>query len=272
MRTRSLLALAAPALGVLLLFFVLPVVAVAFNAFGGGSGSFARVFALPTFWPSLAGSLTLTVVAATLSTLVGVAVALHLSRLAERRRTLLSFVIALPLTFSGLIVAYGFILGYGRAGFVTQLLGFAGLDTAVIGKALFTPTGLAFASSYYLIPRVVMGVLPLLVNFDLAQLAAAESLGATRAQAFRQVMLPQIVAPVASAFCLIAAVVFGAYGTALALVGTELRILPLQLYSLISETGADFPAAAALALLITAACSAIMATGEWFGSRYERHL
>ncbi|HOL38475.1 MAG TPA: ABC transporter permease, partial [Rubrivivax sp.] len=82
----------------------------------------------------------------------------------------------------------------------------------------------------------------------------------------------QIVAPVASAFCLIAAVVFGAYGTALALVGTELRILPLQLYSLISETGADFPAAAALALLITAACSAIMATGEWFGSRYERHL
>lgn len=33
-----------------------------------------------------------------------------------------SFVIALPLTFSGLIVAYGFILGYGRAGLVTQLL------------------------------------------------------------------------------------------------------------------------------------------------------
>ena len=58
--------------------------------------------------------------------------------------------------------------------------------------------------------------------------------------------------------------VFGAYGTALALVGTQLQILPLQLYSLISETGSDFPAAAALALLITAACSAIMATGEWF--------
>ena len=64
------------------------------------------------------------------------------------------------------------------------------------------------------------------------------------------------------AACLVAAVVFGAYGTALALVGTQLRILPLQLYSLISETGSDFPAAAALALLITAACSAIMAVGE----------
>jgi putative spermidine/putrescine transport system permease protein len=67
-------------------------------------------------------------------------------------------------------------------------------------------------------------------------------------------------------------VVFGAYGTALALVGTELRILPLQLYSLISETGTDMPAAAALALMITAACATIMAGGEWFGSRHERHL
>ena len=204
--------------------------------------------------------------------MVGVAVALHLSRLPERQRTALSFVIALPLTFSGLIVAYGFILGYGRAGFVTQLLGFAGFDPAVIGKALFTPVGLAFASSYYLIPRVVMGILPVLVNFDRAQLAAAESLGATPAQAFAQVMLPQVAAPVGAAFALVAAVVFGAYGTALALVGTQLAILPLQLYSLVSETGSDFPAAAALALLITAACSAMMTTGEWFGSRHERHL
>ena len=272
MRLSTQLALAAPAAAVLALFFALPVAAVAVDAFSEGLAAFGRVIALAAFWPALAGSVVLTLVAATVSAAVGLAVALHLSRLPERRRTLLSFVIALPLTFSGLIVAYGFILGYGRAGFFTQLLGYAGFDPAIVGKALFTPVGLAFASSYYLIPRVVMGILPVLVNFDRAQLAAAESLGATASQSFRQVMLPQIAAPVGAAFCLVAAVVFGAYGTALALVGTQLNILPLKLYSLISETGSDFPAAAALALLITAACSAIMATGEWFGSRHERHL
>jgi putative spermidine/putrescine transport system permease protein len=105
-----------------------------------------------------------------------------------------------------------------------------------------------------------------------AQLDVAQSLGASPAQAFRQVMLPQLAAPIAGSLCLVAAVVFGAYGTALALVGTRLEILPLQLYSLISETGSDFPAAAALALLITAACSAIMTAGAWFGSRHEKHL
>lgn len=272
MRLRSNLLLAAPAAALLAVFFALPLGAIAVDALRDGRGAFGRVFALPAFWPSLAGSLLLTLVAASLSTVVGVAVALHLSRLPERTRTLYSFVIALPLTFSGLIVAYGFILCYGRAGFFTQILGFAGVDAAIIGKALFTPMGLAFASSYYLIPRVVIGLLPVLVNFDRAQLLAAESMGATPGQALRQVLLPQVAAPVGAAFCLVAAVVFGAYGTALALVGTQLHILPLQLYSLISETGSDFAAAAALALMITAACAAIMTTGEWLGSRHERHL
>lgn len=272
MKRTTIALLATPAAVVGAMFFALPLGALFVDALGEGGGAFARVLALPTFWPSLAGSAILTLVAAGVSTAVGLAVAVHLASLPERRRTLLSFVIALPLTFSGLIVAYGFILGWGRAGFFTQLLAFAGLDPAVIGGALFTPVGLAFASSYYLIPRVVMGLLPVFVNFDRAQLDVAQSLGATPAQAFRQVMLPQLAAPIAASLCLIAAVVFGAYGTALALVGTQLQILPLQLYSLISETGSDFPAAAALALLITAACSAIMATGEWFTGRHERHL
>src|SRR5438105_10069403 len=237
LRTRRQLTLASPGVVLLALFFALPVTAIAIDALREGGSAFARVFATAGFWTALGGGDAWTLVAATLSTLVGVAVALYLSRLTPHRRTALSFVIALPLTFSGLIVAYGFILGYGRAGFVTQLLARAGFDAATIGGALFTPTGLAFASSYYLIPRVVIGMLPVLVNFDPAQLAAAESLGAPAAHAFRQVLLPQVAAPVIALFCLVAAVVFGAYGTALALVGTQLPILPLRLYSLISETG-----------------------------------
>ena len=272
LRARTYVALATPGATLFAMFFALPLLAVSVDALRDGAGAFARVFATAGFWRALGGSAALTLVAASVSTVVGLLVALHLSRLAHRTRTLLSFVIALPLTFSGLIVAYGFILGYGRAGLVTQLLARAGFDAATIGGMLFTPMGLAFASSYYLIPRVVIGMLPVLVNFDRALLAAAESLGATPAQAFRHVLLPQVAAPLVASFCLVAAVVFGAYGTALALVGTQLPILPLRLYSLISETGSDFPAAAALALLITAACSAIITAGEWIGTRHERHL
>ena len=80
---------------------------------------------------------------AAFSLAVGFAVALHLSRLPSRRAPRWSFVIALPLTFSGLIVAYGFILGYGRAGFVTQLLGRVGVRPGrVRGACLYRRSAL----------------------------------------------------------------------------------------------------------------------------------
>jgi putative spermidine/putrescine transport system permease protein len=260
------LLLAAPGAFVFVGFFLLPLGSVARDAFTG-EGAIARVLASQRFWDGLVGSLKLTGAAATVSTVVGFCVALHLSRLNEVVRTALVFVIALPLTFSGLIVAYGFILGYGRAGFVTQLLASGGWEAADIAAFLFSPYGLAFASSYYLIPRIVMLMLPVLVNFDLRQMQAAESLGASRLRALVDVMLPQILPTLVGAFCLVAAVVFGAYGTALALVGTQVNILPLQLYSLVAETGSDFPAAAALALILTSICSVIIALGELAGGR-----
>jgi putative spermidine/putrescine transport system permease protein len=266
---RTLLALAAPGVLVLLVFFLVPVAFVARDALSDGFKAFARVFANPLFWSSLIGSIELTVSASLFSLAVGFAVALHLSRLGPKLRAALLFVIALPLTFSGLIVAFGFILTYGRAGFVTQLLSYVGVDPVFFARILYSPVGLGFASSYYLIPRVVMLLLPVLLNFEGMQIAAAESLGATRGQALRHVLIPQILPTAVTACCLVAAVVFGAYGTALALVGTRLNILPLQLYSLISETGSDFPAAAALALLLTAICSAVMAVGEIFAARSE---
>ena len=229
------------------------------------------MFANPVFWRGLVGSATLTVTAATFSLLVGFAVALHLSRLsAQRPLGPARFVIALPLTFSGLIVAYGFILDLWPRRLRHAASRLLGVDAVAFSGILFSPVGLAFASSYYLIPRVVMLLLPVLLNFDRAQLAAAESLGATRREALVDVLIPQILPTALTAFCLVAAVVFGAYGTALALVGTQLNILPLQLYSLISETGSDFAAAAALSLLLMAICSSIMAIGEVAAARTER--
>lgn len=272
-RRGLLLGLAAPGIILFTFFFIIPLLSVSWDAVSS-EGAFTRVLSNPLFIGGLANSAYLTILSASGSLLVGLLVALHLSRLPERPRTLLAFFIALPLTFSGLIIAYGFILVYGRAGFVTQILAFVGMDPATFAKLLFSPTGLAFTCSYYLVPRVVMLLLPVLVNFDWSQVTAAESLGATRREAILHILIPQILPTAFSAFCLIAAVVFGAYGTALALVGTQLNILPLQLYSMISESGTDFPAAAALALILTAICSSMMAIGEVVvagGERDEAH-
>ncbi len=270
MRRGLVFILAAPGAALLIFFFLIPLAVVSKDAFTDGGAAFLRVLNNESFWGGLRGSLILASTASIFSLVVGFAVALHLSRIGNAARTILVFFIALPLTFSGLIVAYGFILSYGRAGFVTQMLAAIGVDPVTFSRLLFSPQGLAFAASYYLIPRVVMLLLPVFVNFDTTQFTAAESLGATRGRIIRDILIPQILPTAVTAFCLIAAVAIGAYGTALALVGTQVNILPLQLYSMISETGSDFPAAAALALLLMAMCSCIIAIGEVVAARHER--
>ena len=266
-RNTKLLWLALPGAGVLAAFFLVPLATVFVEA--GKTGAIARLFATPELWEALGASLWLGARAAALSLVVGIGVAAHLARLSPRLRSALQVLIALPLTFSGLIVAYGFILLLGRAGFVTLLLEKLGADPAAIAGAFYGPVGLIFAYSYYLIPRVVLMLLPVFLNFDTRQMQAAESLGAPRWRAWIEIVLPQVAPTFLAAFCLVAAVAIGAYGTALALVGTQLNILPLRLYSLIADAGTDFPLASAVSVLLLAVCSLIMAVAEVAAARSE---
>lgn len=263
---KALAAFALPGCITLGLFFLLPVGAVMSGALTDG-GAFVRLVNDPVFWNGLKGTLVLGTAAPLFSLIVGFCIALTLARLAPKARTAALIAISLPLTFSGLIVAYGFILLLGRAGFVTLLLAKLGFDPAVIGGFIFSPFGLGLAYSYYLVPRVVLIVLPAISNFDRNQLIAARSLGAGAGRALIDVMLPQIAPSLVAAFCLTSAVAVGAYGTALALVGTQVNILPLVLYSKISETGTDLPAASAASLVLIAVCVLIISLGEAVGRK-----
>lgn len=260
----TLFLLAAPGALVLLVFFGLPLLALVPEAASASGDGFARVLRDPLFWTGLRNSALLAVTAGGLSLVIGFFVALDLSRRGPALRTALMFCISLPLTFSGLIVAYGFILAFGRSGFVTLSLAELGVDPACFASFIYSPAGLAFAYAYYLTPRVVLMLLPALVNFDRAQLDAAHALGATPRRALLDILLPQLVPAGLAAFCLVTAVALGTYGTALALVGTQVNILPLLLYSKISDAGGDFPAAAALSLILLAVCTLVMAVGELF--------
>jgi len=258
---------ALPGAVVFLVFFLLPLAVVLIEAMSDGGSAFSRVWNDPVFWNGLRGSVVLGVAAPFFSLAVGVPVAITLARLSPRMRTSLLIAISLPLTFSGLIVAYGFILLLGRAGFVTLLLAEVGFDPAIVGGFIFSPIGLGLAYSYYLVPRVVLIVLPAVRNFDAVQLRAARSLGAGPLSVLADVLVPQIMPSLVAAFCLTSAVAVGAYGTALALVGTQVNILPLILYSKISETGTDLPSAAVISIVLMAICGCVIAIGEAVFSR-----
>lgn len=273
MSTRApgrLAAMAAPGVLGIALFLLLPLGAVLIEA--TREQALARFFASADLLNALGRSVLLGLAAATGAVVVGIPVALHMARMSPSRRALVQVAVALPLTFSGLIVAFGFILMLGRAGFVTLLLAELGADPAEVARFLYGPWGLVLAYVYYLSPRVILMLLPVLLNFDDRQLQAAQSLGAGRLRALIDILAPQIAPTLFSAFCLVAAVAIGTYGTALALVGTQINILPLRLYGMVSDAGADFPLAAATSLVLLIVCSLVMIIAEIATSRTEaRH-
>lgn len=271
-KKHTILLLALPALVVLVLFFIVPLGSVLVDPFLDRGNAFFKLWSDPLFLKGLRGSTLLAVTAGALSVLVGIPVALRLSTMKESRRLLAMFCISLPLTFSGLIVAYGFILCFGRAGFITLILAEVGVSPEWVAGMVYSPVGLALAYCYYLIPRVVLLLLPALTNFDRNLLLAAKSMGAGRLRAFLDILLPELMPTIGIAFCLVAAVAFGAYGTALALVGSQVNILPLLLYSSISDTGTNFSQAAATSLVLLGACSLIMGFAELIAMRREQYL
>ena len=245
-------------------FFALPLLALVSEAFSGQGEAFIRFLGDPMFWDALRNTVLLGSVAGGLSAVFGTLIALELARQPARRRQWMMTLLGLPLAFSGLVVAYGFILAFGRSGLVTQLLALLGADPARIGSWIYSIWGLGFAYAYYLIPRVALSMYPVFANLDPAPRLAARTLGATRWQAFADTVLPEIAPSVLANACLVAALAMGTYGTALALVGTQLNILPLLLLTKVSDGGSDFVGAAAMSLALMAVCVMVIGVGDAF--------
>ncbi|WP_186017407.1 ABC transporter permease [Burkholderia gladioli] len=243
--------------------FALPLAALVGAAFDGGGHAFAAVFGDPLVADAIGRSLGLAAATGTLSTAIGTVLAIALAGQAPARRRLSLAVLGVPLAFSGLVIAYGFILSFGRAGFVTMLLAKLGADPARLGGLIYTSAGLAIAYAYYLIPRVALMLYPAFANFDRRPLDAALTLGARPWRAWLDVAWRELWPSVAAAWCLVAAIALGTYGTAVALAGTQINILPLLMYLKLSDGQTDFSQAAVLSILLTALCTCVLAMGEW---------
>lgn len=258
-----------PALAVLALFLLLPLSALVAETVQGGEALWVRVASDPLFASAIAHTLALGFGTATVSLLVGVWLARAIAALSPRSRQVMLVLLGVPLTFSGLVIAYGFILAFGRAGFITQLLEPWGVDPAVFGKWIYSAAGLAFAYTYYLLPRAALILVPLFVNLDRRPYQAALTMGAVPARAWLDTDFRELAPSLAALWCLIAAVAMGTYGTALALAGTQVNILPLLLYMKISDGGGDFPHAAALSIVLLGLCMGVLSAGEWIGRRRD---
>lgn len=175
-------------------------------------------------------------------------------------RSLLRTVLALPLTFSGVIVGFLAILVLGRLGLLPAVLRLLTGEPLLSGSA-YTLAGLVAAYVYFEVPRATLTLEAAFQRLDRDQETAAATLGAGPVRRLVRITLPQVWPALLSTVAVTFAASMGSFGVALIL-AKRLEVVPLSIYT--EYTGfLDHGYAAALCLLLagaTLAAAAVLRT------------
>jgi putative spermidine/putrescine transport system permease protein len=238
---------------------VLPVaflVAESFQSPGGGPTTWAHyleVLSSKYYLGSLGATLLFCSATAALATLLAIPGA---QWMAKRRSgsSLLRMLCQANFAFSGVVYGMLVVTLLGNAGVVSLLEAWA-FGTDFSRGYVYTTGGLAIGYLGFQTPRAALLLAQALERVDPQLLAAARVLGATRAQRFLLVTLPQIARPLLVTFLAIAMMSMASFGTAL-LVARTIDIFPLLIYREFTGFG-EINRAAAMGVILAICCVAL---------------
>ncbi len=135
--------------------------------------------------------------------------------------------------FAGVPLAFAFLATFGPGGRVTLFLrnNFGIVLSRDLGFNILSFWGLTITYLFFQIPLMILIITPALEGLKREWREAAEVLGATGAQYWRMVALPILFPSLLGTFALLFANAFGAVATAIALTGSGLNIVPIQLFA-----------------------------------------
>jgi molybdate transport system permease protein len=224
-----------------------------------------------SLWPELTApgvgeALRLSLVSATLATLVsvvlGVPLAWVLARSDARGRTLLRALVTVPLVLPPVVGGVALFTVLGRQGFVGRWL-YEAFDVTIP----FTTTAVVIAETFVAMPFLVISVEGALRAADARFEDVAATLGADRWTAFRRVTLPLVAPGVAAGAVLCWARALGEFGATITFAGNfpgTTQTMPLAVYLTLQR---DPEGAIVLSLLLLAVSLAtlLLLRGRWLG-------
>jgi putative spermidine/putrescine transport system permease protein len=175
-------------------------------------------FVLQAYWLSLQVSLITAISGGVFGFLL--AYATIVGGLPRATRSLILTFSGVAANFAGLPLAFAFIATLGRTGMATVLLrDVFHVDLYGLGFNLYSLVGLSLTYTYFQFPLMVLIIAPALDGLKREWREAAESLGATAWEYWRDVALPILTPAILGAMVLLFGNAFGAYATAFALTG-----------------------------------------------------
>jgi sulfate transport system permease protein len=204
-------------------------------------------------------------VAALVNAVFGLLVAWVLVRYRFPGRRLVDALVDLPFALPTAVAGIALTAVYSSKGWVGSLVEPLGL------KIAFTPLGVTLALVFIGIPFAVRTVQPVLADLNPEVEQAAASLGASRWQTFRRVILPALWPAVLTGFALAFARAVGEYGSVIFISGNmpmKTEIAPLLIVTKLEQY--DYAGATALAVaMLTVSFVLLLAINllQWWGRR-----
>jgi molybdate transport system permease protein len=206
-------------------FLVVPLVALALRTPWRSVGS---LLADPVVTQALRLSLTTSLGALGVATVLGVPLAWVLARVEFPGRRLVRALAVLPMVLPPVVGGVALLLAFGRRG----LFG-APLEAATGVTLPFTTAGVVVAEAFVAMPFLVVTVEAGLRAMDVRQEAAAATLGASRWLVLRRVTLPLIAPSLGAGMALAWARALGEFGATITFAGNlpgETQTMPLAVY------------------------------------------
>ncbi len=200
-------------LGYLSLIVLIPLTAVFFRASNLSPAEFWAAVTSPRVIASYRLSFGASLLAAAINVVFGLMLAWTLVRYSFPGRRIVDALIDLPFALPTAVAGIALTALYAKNGWLGAWLEPLGI------KVAFTPLGVLVALIFIGVPFVVRTVQPVLEDLDLEFEEAAASLGATRLQTFRRVVLPMLAPALITGFALAFARAVGEYGSVIFIAG-----------------------------------------------------
>jgi len=253
-----------PAFGLLLL---VPLAAAFSPLFDGGMFSnLVRAFSEPRFVRSFGYGISQAAASAVLAALVGIPGAFLLARRQFPGKKILSALSAVPFCVPPLIIAIGFVLYYGRQGFLNRALMTAFGLTEPPLQFLYSFSGVVLAHGFYNFPVVMRFVGDAWATAPRRHEDAARLLGASEWRVFLTVTLPSILPAFGAAMSLVFLMCFYSFVIVLLFGGPGVGTPEVELYRA-ARFEFDRPLASAFALVETVVAMLVLYAYSMFERR-----
>lgn len=244
------------ALGGALLLPLLGVAVLSFQGFDFDTGitpgwslaNYAELARDSLFHEALARTFRIALIVTALCVLLGVPEAWIIHRMAPRWRGLMLLVVVGPLLVSVVVRTFGWMVLLGTNGLLNQAMLALGIPGAPF-RMMFTEFAIILGLVHVMVPLVVLSVWASLGRLDPALLRAAESLGASKAAAFRRVVLPNIMPGMLGGALMVFCLSASAFATPAMLGGKRLKVVASMTYTEFLNT-LNWPLGAAIAVLL----------------------